>query len=73
MSSDGDKTLRAEDGSAWVPAESTRRREAIRLKTLAEQETRERELALAQETQVSLLPRSLPQFENFSVHAYSRN
>jgi serine phosphatase RsbU (regulator of sigma subunit) len=46
-------------------------REVIRLKTLAEQEARERELALAQETQVSLLPRCLPQFENFSVHAYS--
>jgi len=32
---------------------------------------RERELALAQETQESLLPRFLPQFENFRVHAYN--
>src|SRR5437879_10170802 len=36
-------------------------REVIRLKTLEEQERSERELALAQETQESLLPRSLPQ------------
>src|SRR5580692_6766900 len=46
-------------------------REVIRLKTLEEQKTHERELALAQETQESLLPRSLPQFENFHVHAFS--
>jgi serine phosphatase RsbU (regulator of sigma subunit) len=47
-------------------------REVIRLQNLAEQETRERELALAQETQESLLPRCLPQFENFRIHAYNR-
>lgn len=46
-------------------------REVIRLKTLAEQKKNEQELALAQETQVSLLPRSLPQFENFRIHAFN--
>jgi serine phosphatase RsbU (regulator of sigma subunit) len=46
-------------------------REVIRLKTLEEQERSERELALAQETQESLLPRSLPQFENFRIHAFN--
>src|ERR1017187_7760735 len=40
-------------------------REVIRLKTLDERKKSEQELALAQETQESLLPRSLPQFENF--------
>ena len=51
--------------------ELERSREIIRLKTLEEQEQRERELALAQETQESLLPRFLPQFENFRIHAYN--
>jgi adenylate cyclase len=37
-------------------------REVIRLKTLEEARQNERELALAQQTQKSLLPRSLPQF-----------
>jgi serine phosphatase RsbU (regulator of sigma subunit) len=46
-------------------------REVIRLKTLDEQKTRERELALAQETQESLLPRSLPQFDNFHILAFN--
>jgi len=46
-------------------------REVIRLKTLEEQKQREQELALAQETQESLLPRSLPQFENFGIHAFN--
>jgi serine phosphatase RsbU (regulator of sigma subunit) len=46
-------------------------REVIRLKNLEEQERNERELALAQETQESLLPRFLPQFENFRIHAYN--
>ena len=46
-------------------------REVIRLKTLGEQEKTERELSLAQETQQSLLPRSLPQFENFRIHAFN--
>jgi serine phosphatase RsbU (regulator of sigma subunit) len=46
-------------------------REVIRLKTLAEQKKNEQELALAQETQESLLPHSLPQFENFRIHAFN--
>jgi serine phosphatase RsbU (regulator of sigma subunit) len=46
-------------------------REVIRLKNLEERERSERELALAQETQASLLPRSLPQFENFRINAYN--
>jgi serine phosphatase RsbU (regulator of sigma subunit) len=46
-------------------------REIIRLKTLAEQEKAEKELALAQQTQESLLPRCLPKVENFHIHAYS--
>jgi serine phosphatase RsbU (regulator of sigma subunit) len=46
-------------------------REVIRLKTLAEQKRNEAELSLAQETQESLLPRSLPQFENFHIHAFN--
>jgi len=47
-------------------------REVIRLKTLEERKKREQELALAQETQESLLPRSLPQFENFRIHAFNK-
>jgi serine phosphatase RsbU (regulator of sigma subunit) len=46
-------------------------REIIRLQTLEEQKKNERELALAQETQKSLLPRSLPVLENFRIHAYN--
>jgi sigma-B regulation protein RsbU (phosphoserine phosphatase) len=46
-------------------------REVIRLKNLEERKKRELELALAQETQESLLPRSLPQFENFHIHAFN--
>ncbi len=46
-------------------------REVIRLKTLEELKQRERELALAQETQESLLPRVHLQFENFHIHAFS--
>jgi serine phosphatase RsbU (regulator of sigma subunit) len=46
-------------------------REVIRLKTLAEQKKNEQELALAQETQESLLPQSLPQFENFRIRAFN--
>jgi serine phosphatase RsbU (regulator of sigma subunit) len=47
-------------------------REVIRLKTLAEQERNEQELTVAQQTQESLLPRSLPRFENYLIHAFSR-
>jgi serine phosphatase RsbU (regulator of sigma subunit) len=46
-------------------------REIIRMKTLAEQKKSEQELALAQETQESLLPHSLPQFENFRIDAFN--
>src|SRR5207237_687995 len=46
-------------------------RETIRLKTLAEQKRNEAELALAQQTQESLLPRALPQFENFRIRAFN--
>ena len=46
-------------------------RELIRLKTLEERRRNETELALAQQTQESLLPRSLPQFENFRIHAFN--
>jgi sigma-B regulation protein RsbU (phosphoserine phosphatase) len=46
-------------------------REVIRIQTLVEEERRERELTLAQRTQESLLPRSLPQFDGFEIRAYS--
>jgi serine phosphatase RsbU (regulator of sigma subunit) len=46
-------------------------REVIRLKTLEEQRKSELELKLAQETQESLLPRFLPQFENYRIHAFN--
>src|ERR1019366_4590925 len=45
-------------------------REVIRLKTLEEDERREAELTLAQRTQESLLPRSLPRFDSFHIGAY---
>jgi serine phosphatase RsbU (regulator of sigma subunit) len=51
--------------------ELERSREVIRLKTLEERKKMEQELALAQETQESLLPRSLPRFENFRIHAFN--
>ena len=47
-------------------------REIVRTKTLAEQQKSEQELALAEETQKSLLPRELPDFENFHVRAFNR-
>jgi len=46
-------------------------REVVRLKTLEERKRLELELALAEETQRSLLPRCLPQFENYRVHAFN--
>jgi serine phosphatase RsbU (regulator of sigma subunit) len=46
-------------------------REVIRLQSLEEQRKREQELALAQETQESLLPRLLPRFEDFRIHAFN--
>lgn len=51
--------------------ELERSREVIRLKTLEERQRSEQELALAQETQESLLPRCLPRFENYRIHAYN--
>jgi serine phosphatase RsbU (regulator of sigma subunit) len=47
-------------------------REVIRLKTMEERKKSEQELALAQETQESLLPRCLPKFENFRIHAFNK-
>ena len=46
-------------------------REIIRLQTLEEQKKSAEEFALAQKTQESLLPRCLPQFENFRIHAFN--
>jgi serine phosphatase RsbU (regulator of sigma subunit) len=46
-------------------------REVIRLKNLEERRRSEQELVLAQETQESLLPRFLPQFENFHIRAFN--
>jgi len=46
-------------------------REVIRLKDLEERKRREQELTLAQQTQESLLPRFIPQFENFRIHAFN--
>jgi serine phosphatase RsbU (regulator of sigma subunit) len=46
-------------------------REVIRLKTLDERRRDEQELVLAQQTQESLLPRVLPQFENFHIQAFN--
>ena len=48
-------------------------REVIRLKTLEERKKSEQELALAQETQESLLPRCLPQFENFQHPCFQQS
>jgi serine phosphatase RsbU (regulator of sigma subunit) len=52
-------------------AELEASREVIRLKTLEERKAMEKELALAQETQESLLPRNLPLFDNFRIHAFN--
>ncbi len=46
-------------------------REALHLKTLEETRKREQEFMLAQETQESLLPGALPQFENFEIRAFN--
>src|SRR5580700_7099407 len=46
-------------------------REVIRVKNLEERKKLEQELTLAQQTQESLLPRNMPQFENFRVHAFN--
>ena len=46
-------------------------RELVRLKTLEERKSNERELALAQETQKSLLPHLLPKIDNFHIRAFN--
>jgi len=46
-------------------------REIIRLKNLEEQKKTQEEFALAQKTQESLLPRCLPEFENYRIHAFN--
>jgi len=46
-------------------------REVIRLKNLEERKKLDQELAWAEETQKSLLPHCLPQFENFRVQAFN--
>jgi serine phosphatase RsbU (regulator of sigma subunit) len=46
-------------------------REIVRLKTVEERKKLEQELVLAQQTQESLLPRTMPQFENFHIHAFN--
>lgn len=46
--------------------------EVIRLNTMREEARLREESTLAQETQESLLPRSLPQFENYRIHAHCR-
>ncbi len=51
--------------------ELERSREVIRLKTLEERQRSEQELALAEETQKSLLPCCVPQFENYRIRAYN--
>jgi serine phosphatase RsbU (regulator of sigma subunit) len=47
-------------------------RETLRVKTLAEQKTREQEFTLAQRTQESLLPSVIPCFENFEIDAFNQ-
>jgi len=47
-------------------------REELRLQGIEEQKQSERELALAQQTQQSLLPRSVPVIENFHIHAFNQ-
>lgn len=42
------------------------------LKTFEERKAFEKELALAQETQVALLPREIPRFKGFGVYAFSQ-
>jgi len=46
-------------------------RETLRLKTLEEKRINEQESTLAQRTQQSLLPETLPCFENFEIRAFN--
>jgi len=43
----------------------------VRLLNIQERQRSEQELLLAQQTQESLLPRKVPQFNNFQIHAFS--
>jgi serine phosphatase RsbU (regulator of sigma subunit) len=65
------ETKRCNEALVETVRELEASREVIRLKTLEEQKKSEQELALAQETQESLLPRVVPQFGNFSIHAFN--
>ncbi len=47
-------------------------REELRLKAIEERRQTEREMALALQTQQSLLPRTVPLIENFHVHAFNQ-
>jgi serine phosphatase RsbU (regulator of sigma subunit) len=47
-------------------------REVIRIKTLEEERRREEEMGLAEETQNSLLPASLPEFAGYRIRARNR-
>jgi len=47
-------------------------REELRLKAIQEKKQIERELVLAQQTQNTLLPRSVPVIENFHIHAFNQ-
>jgi serine phosphatase RsbU (regulator of sigma subunit) len=62
------KQTKALEQTVWELEAS---REVVRLKTLEERKKLEQELALAEETQRSLLPRCLPQFENYRIHAFN--
>jgi serine phosphatase RsbU (regulator of sigma subunit) len=62
------KQTKALEQTVWELEAS---QEVVRLKTLEERKKLEQELALAEETQRSLLPRCLPQFENYRIHAFN--
>jgi serine phosphatase RsbU (regulator of sigma subunit) len=47
-------------------------REVVRIQALAEKKVREAELRLAKNTQRSLLPQTLPEFENYDIRAFNR-
>ncbi len=47
-------------------------REELRLQAIVEQQQNQRELGLAQQTQQSLLPRSVPVIENFHIQAFNQ-
>ena len=47
-------------------------REQLRLKAIEEKKQIEREIASAQQTQQSLLPRAVPRIENYHIHAFNQ-